>query len=126
MSEPTVTSERTRAGLPDEFAGDKPFWPVAAAFLAAGFGTLVLGVLTTLAEAIPALKDWLAFTSQVGPLSGKTTVSVIAWLVAWVVLAVALRGREIHPRTVYWLSGLMIVLGLAGTFPTFFERFTEE
>jgi hypothetical protein len=30
---------------------DKPFGPVAAVFLAAGIGALVLGILTTVAEA---------------------------------------------------------------------------
>lgn len=108
-----------------EIEDDKPFWPVAATFLAAGFGVLVLGVLTTLAEASPTLKDWLAFSSQVGPLSGKTIISVAAWLVAWAVLSVALRGRDIRPRTVYWLTGVMVALGLVGTFPSFFEKFTK-
>jgi hypothetical protein len=120
--EETTTSSRT---MP-EVEGDKPFWPVAAAFLAAGFGVLVIGVLTTLAEASESLKDWLQFIDPVGPLSGKTLVSVAAWLVAWIVLAIALRGRVISERTVYWATGVMVVLGLLGTFPTFFAQFAPE
>jgi hypothetical protein len=126
VSEPTLMSEPSRGSFTEEIEGERPFWPVAAAFLAAGFGTLVLGVLTTLAEAIPSLKDWLAFSSQVGPLSGKTIISVAAWLVAWAALSVALRGRDIKPQTAYWTTGLMVALGLLGTFPSFFERFTKE
>jgi hypothetical protein len=117
-----VTSETS----PAKEEADKPFWPVAAAFLAAGFGVLVLGVLTTLAEASGTVADWLQFTDPVGPLSGKTIISVAAWLVAWALLAVALRGREIAPRTAYWITGIMIALGVVGTFPSFFERFAPE
>jgi hypothetical protein len=121
------TSTQPPAGTPSEEVEDvKPFWPVAAAFLAAGFGVLVLGVLTTLAEASTTIKDWLQFSDQVGPLSGKTLVSVAAWLVAWAALTVALRGRQVAPRTVYWLTGLLVALGLIGTFPSFFEQFAPE
>jgi hypothetical protein len=109
-----------------EGAPDLPFWPVAAAFLAAGFGVLVLGVLTTLAEASASIKDWLQFSAKVGPLSGKTIVSVGAWLVAWIVLSVALRGKQVKERTVYWATALMIAAGLLGTFPSFFEKFAND
>jgi hypothetical protein len=105
---------------------DKPFWPVAAAFLAAGFGCLMIGILTTLSEASSAASDWLAFSAKVGPLSGKTIVGVGAWLLAWLVLYFVLRGRDIVPRTVYWITGIMIGLGLLGTFPSFFEKFAGE
>lgn len=125
MSDVGRTHE-TSPGTPPAAEADKPFWPVAAAFLAAGFGVLVLGILTTLAEASESLKDWLQFMDPVGPLSGKTLVSVAAWVVAWAVLAVALRGRGIAPRTVYWVTGVMISLGIVGTFPSFFEQFAPE
>jgi hypothetical protein len=126
MSDVGTTPETAPGAAPAMEEADKPFWPVAAAFLAAGFGVLVLGFLTTLAEASEGLKDWLQFMDPVGPLSGKTLVSVAAWLVAWAVLAVALRGREIAPRTVFWITGVMIAVGVVGTFPSFFEKFAAE
>lgn len=119
-------AEEVPAGTIPDVEGDRPFWPVAAAFLAAGFGVLVLGLLTTLAEASQSLKDWLQFTDPVGPLSGKILLSLGAWLVAWVVLTIALRGRQVSERTVYWATGVMILLGLIGTFPSFFEQFAAE
>jgi len=118
--------EASSGSAAEETEGDKPFWPVAAAFLAAGFGVLVLGFLTALAEASTAAKDWLQFSSRVGPLSGKTIIAVAAWLAAWAVLSVALRGRDIRPATVYWMTGLMLALGLVGTFPSFFEKFAKD
>jgi hypothetical protein len=110
----------------EEMATDLPFWPVAAAFLAAGFGVLVLGILTTAAEASADLKDWLQFSASVGPLSGKTILSVAAFVAAWIVLSLVLRGRQVSERTVYWATGLMVALGLLGTFPTFFEKFAND
>ncbi|MBI4259204.1 MAG: hypothetical protein HY658_01440 [Actinobacteria bacterium] len=102
------------------------FGPLAAAFLAAGIGALVLGILTTLASASSSIKDALAFTDPVGPLSGKTTIAVAAWVVSWPILHLALRRRDPAPGKVYWATALLVVLGLIGTFPTFFEAFAAE
>ena len=105
---------------------DRPFWPVAAAFLAAGIGVFVLGLVTTLAEAVETFKEWLQFSDPVGPLSGKTLLAVAAFVVSWPILHVALRGRDISERTVYMLTAALVVIGLIGTFPTFFESFAPE
>ncbi len=102
---------------------DKPFGPPAAAFLAAGIGAFVLGLLTTVAAASEAIAEKLEFSTPVGPLSGKTTIAVAAWLVSWLVLHLALRGRDPAPRTVFWVTAVLVVLGLLGTFPIFFEAF---
>ena len=126
MSDMKVADPTSALAQPEVEGSDKPFWPVAAALLAAGFGVLVLGFLTTLAEASSAAKDWLTFKKAVGPLSGKTLVSVGAWLISWIVLAVGLRGKEISQRTVYWLTGVMVALGLLGTLPTFFDKFAKD
>jgi hypothetical protein len=48
-----------------------------AALVAAGIGCAALGVLTTLAELSPRLKNVLNIYDPVGPLSGKPTVPVI-------------------------------------------------
>lgn len=73
--------------------GDEPFGPVAAVFLAAGIGSLVLGILTTLAEASDSFASKLRWSESVGPLSGKTITAVGAFLVSWGILALALRRR---------------------------------
>jgi hypothetical protein len=126
MRNADAVPESSSPMAPQDIEGDKPFWPVGAAFLAAGFGVLVLGVLTTLAEASTTIKDWLQFSDSVGPLSGKTLISVAAWLVAWAVLSIAIRGRDLKPQTVYWITGIMVALGLVGTFPSFFEKFAKD
>jgi len=82
---------------PEGGAAARPSGPVAAAFVAAGVGSLVLGILTVLAEASEAAKGWLEFSASVGPLSGETILAVAAWLVAWAVLHAALRHRDVSP-----------------------------
>lgn len=95
----------------------------AAALLAAGSGAFVLGLLTTLAEASTGIKDFLQFNDRVGPLSGKTILAAIAYFGALLVFAVLLRGRQPTLRTALVAAVILFVLGLVGTFPTFFQAF---
>ena len=105
---------------------DKPEGPVAAAILAGGVGCLALGVFTTLAEASTSIKDWLNWNDDVGPLSGKTGMAVLVWLVAWAVLHVAYRDKPFETRRAFGIAIALIALGALGTFPTFFQMFTAE
>jgi hypothetical protein len=104
---------------------DRPEGPIAAAIIAGGVGAVALGVVTTLAEASTGVKDWLAWSDRVGPLSGKTILAVVVWLVAWAVLHVALRGRPYETRRALVVSLVLIALGVLGTFPTFFQLFGD-
>ncbi len=95
----------------------KPNGPVAAAFLAAGVGSLVVGIGVVLNEASATIKDaigvdfnaFLQFDksfglgSGVGPLSGKIALAVIAFVVSWVIFHLWLRGKE--PSDATLLSG---------------------
>jgi len=104
-------------------SGSKPFGPVAAAFLAAGVGGVVLGALTTLAEASEGIKDALDLNSRVGPLSGKTIFAVAAWLVAWAILHVAMKDKDPAPRTIFIWTGVLYAVAVLLTFPIFFQLF---
>ena len=102
---------------------DKPEGPVAAAILAGGIGCLAMGVLTTLAEASTGVKDFLTFTKAVGPLGGKTILTGAIWLVSWIVLHMAYRGKEVESRRALSIALILIALGVVGTFPIFFQLF---
>lgn len=102
---------------------DKPEGPIAAAIVAGGVGCLALGALTTLAEASTAIKDWLNWYNPVGPLSGKTTLAVIIWLVAWIGLHLAYRRTAYETRRALTIALILIAVGVLGTFPTFFQAF---
>jgi hypothetical protein len=130
----TESADRPVTAAPDgpygepfaEDLPDKPFGPVAAAFLAAGIGALVLGILTTWAEASAAFADKLNWHDPVGPLSGKTILSAASFFVAWAILAFVLRGKGPAPGPVFTLTAILVLLGLLGTFPTFFELFAPD
>ena len=103
-----------------------PTGPAAAATLAVGVGAFVLGLLTTLAEASTSIHDWLQFNDRVGPLSGKTIIAVIAFFASWGVLAALWRRSSPPLRPVLVAAAVLIVLGLLGTFPIFFQAFASE
>jgi hypothetical protein len=110
----------------DRATGAKPFGPVAAAFLAAGVGAVALGILVILAEASSGIHDALELNTRVGPLSGKTVFAVLAWLVAWVILHIALRDKDPDPKKVFIWTGVMFGFALLLTFPPIFLSFAAE
>src|SRR5688572_8063762 len=105
---------------------DKPEGPISAAILAAGAGALALGVFTTIAEASDGVADWLRWNAAVGPLAGKTLMTVIVWLASWAGLHLWLRGKPYETRRAMTIAAVLIALGVLGTFPTFFQLFAPE
>jgi hypothetical protein len=106
--------------------GDKPEGAISAAILAAGIGATALGVATVLAEASTTVKDWLQWSTAVGPLSGKTIVAVLVWLLAWVVLHTVLRNRPTETGRALTIALILIAVGVLGTFPTFYQLVAAE
>ena len=100
--------------------------PAAAAFIAGGIGTFFVGLMTTLAEASAGLKTFLTWSTPVGPLSGKTTVGVLAWLIAWFVLNNMWKGKDYDMRRAFTITLVLIGLGLLLTFPPIFEIFAAD
>ncbi len=97
--------------------------PAAAAILAAGIGSLTLGIVTTLAEANAAISSALNLYPPVGPLSGKTLVAVVVWLASWVILHLMWRDKQVDFGRVFTTTLVLIALGFLGTFPIFFDLF---
>lgn len=102
---------------------DKPEGPVSAAILAGGVGALLLGLLTTLAEASTDIKDLLSFYDPVGPLSGKTIGAIVLWLITWGVLHMMWKDKAVESTRVVVATLILIGLGALGTFPIFFQAF---
>jgi hypothetical protein len=117
-------SESVRASQLEEI--ERPTGPVAAAVLATGIGAFVLGLLTTLNEASTGVNDFLRFDDDVGPLSGKTIIAVIAYLASWVLLHALWRRQNPALRPILIATAVLIALGVLGTFPTFFQAFASE
>jgi hypothetical protein len=97
----------------------------AAAFLAGGIGCFVIGLLVVLTEmpALVTLKNALTWSNTVGPLSGKTGVAIIAFLVSWAIAHFTLKGKDVNLKTYVIVAAVLTVLGFLMTFPPFFDRF---
>jgi hypothetical protein len=102
-------------------AEERPNGPALAAILAASLGVFVIGLLVVLNEISGSISAALVWMRPVGPLSGKTGVGVIVWGVAWIVLASTYKGKSVNAGKILMWSWILIVLGLALTFPPVFE-----
>jgi hypothetical protein len=100
-----------------------PSGPAAALVLAGGIAVLCMGIVTTLGEASTGIADALQWNDRVGPLSGKTLITVIVFAAAWAVLHGLWRRSNPPLRSTAIASAALVVLGLVGTFPTFFQAF---
>lgn len=112
----------------------KPSGPPAASMIAAGIGSVVLGLGVVLNEYSAGIKsaigiDFNAFLqfdknygigSGVGPLSGKVTLAVIAFVVSWVILHYAWRGKEVDLGRAFVATLILVGIGFALTFPPIF------
>jgi len=111
--------------------------PAAAAMIAAGVGSFVLGIGVILNEYSAAIKsatglDFSAILqfdknyglgSGVGALSGKVILATIAFVAAWVILHFAWRKREVNLSRAFAATLILVGLGFALTFPPIFGFF---
>jgi hypothetical protein len=102
---------------------EPPSGPAAALILAGGIGVFCMGLVTTLGEASAGVADALQWNDRVGPLSAKTLFTVILIVLAWALLTALWRRANPPLRLIAIASSVLIVLGLVGTFPTFFQAF---
>jgi len=110
----------------------KPNGPVAASFMAAGIGSLVLGIVVCLNELGGDISKFLAFDknfglgSGVGPLSGKVSIMVLAFVISWVVLHLVWRGKEVNFGRVFSVALILVAAGFILTFPPVFDLFAPK
>jgi len=98
----------------------------AAAMIAGGIGCFVIGLMTTLVEASASLGNLLNWVGPVGPLSGKTGVGIIIWLVSWFLLNLGLKNKNSNLSKAFTITIILIVAGFLLTFPPFFGLFAAE
>ncbi len=94
-----------------------PNGPGAAAVLAAGIGCFTLGVISVLADKLPALSHVLNVYKPTGPLSGVSTTAIVTWLVAWAVLHYRWQGRSVDLGRMTGIALLLLAGGVLLTFP---------
>lgn len=97
--------------------------PAAAAMIAGGIGTLFVGLMTTGAVLSEGLSNFLNWWNPAGPLTGKTGIGILAWLVSWFLLNTIWKGKDYDLNKAFTVTLTLIVLGLLLTFPPIFEAF---
>lgn len=102
-------------------AEDLPNGSGAAAILAAGIGSAILGILSFAGDASEAIGKLLNFYNPVGTLSGVTTVAIILWLVAWCLLNRQWRTSAVAMTNVNVAAFAGLAIGLLLTFPPFMD-----
>jgi hypothetical protein len=105
---------------------DRPNGPVAAAFLAAGIGSVTMGLMTILVEASAGIANALRWSNPVGPLSGKVGVTLIIYALSWLVLGMVLRGKNVNLGRYMTIAFVLLMLGFLFTFPPFFDLFAPK
>lgn len=91
--------------------------PGAAAILSAGIGCFVFAALAFAGDKLTAVKLTLSFYKPTGPLSGVSTLAVLAWLVAWAFLEWRWRSVSVSLRQVCTIAFVLLGLAFLLTFP---------
>lgn len=86
-----------------------------AAFLGAGIGAFAMGLFVVLNEA--GLFAAPALYAPAGGVTGRTTLAVVVWLVAWSVLHSRWKDRDVEAGRFGVLTLVLILLGVVMTFP---------
>ena len=119
----TETSIRARAKSDEVVETAVTTGPAAAAMISGAIGTFVIGLLTTGAVIFEGLREALNWWNPAGPLTGKTGVGVIAWLISWALLNTVWKGKEYDLRRAFVITLIFVTLGAILTFPPVFEAF---
>ena len=98
-----------------------PNGPGAAAILAAGVGSLALGVFAFCADVSPSLKQTFDFWDPSGALSGVSLTAVLLWLLVWFLLSRRWASREVNLARTNVAAFAMLIAGLLLTFPPFMD-----
>lgn len=103
-----------------------PNGPAAAAILAGGIGSAFYGLMIVLVEMSAGIKAALNWYAPAGPLTGKTGMGVVGFLVAWYLLYKAWKGKDLNLDKIWMWSAILIAASLILTFPPFFTAFGQH
>lgn len=95
----------------------------AAAILSAGIASILFAVLTITSDHSIGVKTLLTFYKPTGPLSGETTVTVVAWVGVWGVLEWLWQKRDVPLKSISLISFILFGLALLGIFPPISDLF---
>jgi hypothetical protein len=102
--------------------GVHPNGAALAAFLAAGIGGFAMGLIVILSET--GVFEAPVLYEPAGGVSGRTTLAVVVWLVAWAVLHARWKARDVAHRGVATAALLLLLSGIALCTPPLWGLFS--
>ena len=92
-----------------------------AAFLAAGIGAFAMGLIALLDAAgiltVPALY------APAGGVTGRTTLAVLIWAIAWTILHIRWKDRDMETGRAHVVTVVLTLLGILFAFPGLWTLF---
>jgi hypothetical protein len=98
-----------------------PNGPGAAAILAAGIGCAAMGVFAFAGDAWEGIGKAMNVYNPVGALSGVSSLAIIVWIVAWLVLGRTWANRQVAMGPINLASFALLIVGFLLTFPPFMD-----
>ncbi len=86
----------------------------------------MLGLAVVLSELGESVANSLKWYAPSGPLSGKSTLSILAFLISWVILHFVWKDKETDVARISSIAIALLVVGLLGTFPPVWELLARE
>jgi hypothetical protein len=109
------------SAMPD--ARLNPNGPGAAAVLSAGIGSFSVAVFALVADKSAAIKSAMIFYRPTGPLSGVTTCAIVVWLLAWLLLHLLWKNRNLAMGRISAIAFVLLGLGFLLTIPPLADLF---
>lgn len=95
----------------------------SAAILASGFGCFAFAVLAILGDKSPSIHRGLIFYQPTGVLSGVSTVSILLWLLIWLILHWLWRNKTVADGRICTGALVLLAAALLLTFPPIADLF---
>jgi fluoride ion exporter CrcB/FEX len=89
----------------------------AAAMLAAAIGSFVLAIFAFVGDKSIPIKNSLNFYKPTGPLSGVTTVAILAWFLSWLILERRWGKQVAAMRRINRVCLTLLAVSILLTFP---------
>jgi len=89
----------------------------AAAVLAAGIGSFMVGAFAIFADKVEGLRKLMNIYKPTGPLSGVAAAAILTWLIIWASLEMRWRNQDVALARINTLAFVLLGLSLLLTFP---------
>jgi hypothetical protein len=89
----------------------------AAAVLAAGIGSFMIGAFAILADKVEGLRKLMNIYRPTGPLSGVAAAAIVVWLIIWMSLEMRWKDRDVALARINTVAFLLLGLSVLLTFP---------